>query len=239
MKIDVQLTPNPPNPKSLHEKIVIVIDILRATSVIVYAFSQGVKEIIPVKTVKEAFEKLKIFPEGSTILGGERKNRKIKGFDLGNSPQEYTRQRIGGKRLILTTTNGTKAFSSVSSGRDIYVGSFFNINALAERCLENDLDILIFPAGDEGKFSLEDTVCAGMLIDLLIKRVKEKVFLTDSSYASLFVYQRFDDNLIGALHLAQHGKELIEGGVGDDLVFCAQVNITSVVPIFRNGVISL
>ena len=170
MHIDILFVPSPLNPDFLSNRAVVVIDVLRATSVIVHAMSQGTIEIIPVGTVEEAFQMAKTFPRGTTLLGGERGSRKIEGFDLGNSPKEYVAEKVKGKRLILTTTNGTKAFRLVSSGREIMVGSFFNIGATAQRCFELNKDLLIFPSGDEGNFSLEDTVCGGMLIDVILRK---------------------------------------------------------------------
>jgi 2-phosphosulfolactate phosphatase len=119
--------------------------------------------------VEEAFQRAKIFPRGSVLLGGEMRNKRISGFDLGNSPREYVSEKVKDKRLILTTTNGTKAFHLVSSGREILAGSFLNIGAIARRCLEWNRDLFIFPSGNEGDFSLEDTLCGGMLIDLIAK----------------------------------------------------------------------
>ena len=237
MRVDIQLHPIPPHPERLSDLIVVVIDALRATSVIVHAIWQGAKEIIPVATVEEAFQMIKIFPEGTTLLGGERETRKIEGFDLGNSPREYIAEKVKGKRLILTTTNGTKAFHFVSSGKEIMVGSFFNIGAVSEKCLATGTDLFIFPSGDEGNFSLEDTVCGGMLIDLLIKKRGNSIDLTDASYTALILYQRFEANLLGAFHLSRHGKELVDVGAGEDLLYCTQIDITSLVPIFRDGVI--
>ena len=102
--------PCPPNPNLLSNRVVVVIDVLRATSVMAHAMSQGALEIIPVATVEEAFQMAKVFPRGSIILGGERESKNIPGFDLGNSPTEYVAERVRGKKFILTTTNGTKAF---------------------------------------------------------------------------------------------------------------------------------
>lgn len=239
MEIDTQLIPIPQDSKILSKKIVIVIDVLRATSVIVYALSQGATEVIPVGSIEEAKEKAKSFPPEAILLGGERNSLKIEGFDLGNSPREYGEEKIKGKRIILTTTNGTKAFQSVSLGNQIFIGSFLNIGAVAKRCIEEDQDLLIFLSGNRGGFSLEDTVCAGMLIDLILKNGLKPVALTDASYDALFLYQRFEANLMGAFHLSRHGKDLFELGGGEDLIFCAQTNITEVVPIFKDGVIRI
>ena len=237
MKIDIQLIPFPPNPNILPNLVVVVIDILRATSVMVYAMSQGTMEIIPMATIEEAFQMVKTFPPNTTLLGGERNSQKIKGFDLGNSPMEYIAERVKGKRLILTTTNGTKAFHFVSSGKEIMVGSFFNIAAVAERCMELERDLLLFSSGDNGKFSLEDTVCGGMLIDLILKKTESPVILTDASQSAHILYQRFEANLSEAFHLSSHGIDLNNLGLVDDLLFCTQTNITHIVPIFQGGVI--
>ncbi len=237
MQIDTQLIPIPPDPNILSKKNVIVIDVLRATSVIVYALSKGALEIIPVSSIEEAKERGRGFPPGTTLLGGERNSLKIEGFDLGNSPMEYCEEKIKGKRIILTTTNGTRAFHSVSSANQIFIGSFLNIGAVSKRCLEVDRDILIFLSGNKGSFSLEDTVCAGMLIDLILKNGDRLFNLTDASYDALFLYQRFEGNILGAFHLSQHGKDLFQVGGGDDLIFCAQTDITEVVPLFKDGVI--
>jgi 2-phosphosulfolactate phosphatase len=237
MQIDIQFVPSPPDSNLLSNRGVVVIDVLRATSVMVHALSEGAIEIIPVATVEEALQRVKTFPSGTTLLGGERGSRKIEGFDLGNSPKEYIADRVRGKRLILTTTNGTKAFHFVSSGEEIMVGSFFNIGAIAERCFEPNRDLFLFPSGDKGNFSLEDTVCGGMLIDLIIKREKKPIALTDASHEAHILYQRFEGNLLEAFHLSHHGRELIDLGLGDDLLYCARTNITNIVPIFKKGVI--
>jgi 2-phosphosulfolactate phosphatase len=187
--------------------------------------------------VEEAFQMAKSLRPGNTLLGGERGSKRIPGFDLGNSPREYVSEKVNGKRLILTTTNGTKAFHLVSSGEEIIVGSFLNIRATAQRCFGLDRDLLLFPSGDKGNFSLEDAVCGGMLIDAILGKRGKPIVLTDASFAAHILYQRFKANLVEALRLSNHGKDLIDLGLGDDLPYCAQTDITDLVPIFRDGVI--
>jgi len=237
MEIDIQLVPSPPDSVILLDRTIVVIDVLRATSVMVHAMSQGVSEIIPLATMEEAFQMAEAFSRDSIILGGERESKKIPGFDLGNSPKEYVAERVRGRKLILTTTNGTKAFHLVSQGREILVGSFLNIEVLAQRCLELNRDLLIFPSGDEGNFSLEDNICGGMLIDLIAHKGENPIFLTDSSHCAQILYQRFKANILEAFRLSHHGKELIKRGFGEDLVYCAQMDITNIVPEFKDGVI--
>ena len=237
MRLDIQFMPSPPNPHLLSDRVIVVIDVLRATSVMVHAMSQGASEIIPLATVEEAFRMAKAFPRGFVILGGERESKNIPGFDLGNSPQEYAAERVKGKKLILTTTNGTRAFHAVSSGKEILAGSFLNIGAVAQRCLESNRDLFIFPSGDEGNFSLEDILCGGMLIDLITQKEEKQISLNDASYSAQILYQRFKDNLLEAFRLSHHGRELIHRGFEDDLAYCAQIDMTPLVPIFREGVI--
>jgi 2-phosphosulfolactate phosphatase len=239
MNIEIHLIPFSPKPEMIAERVVIVMDVLRATSVIIHAMSQGAIEIIPVETVEEAFQLVKTFPSGTTLLGGERESQKIEGFDLGNSPKEYVAEKVKGKRLILTTTNGTKTFRLVSSGPEIMVGSFFNVGAIAQRSFELNKDLLIFPSGDEGNFSLEDTVCGGMLIDVILRKGQRTVALTDASRAAHLLFQRFRTHLIEAFRLSSHGRDLIDQGFEDDLVYCAQTDITDLVPIFREGAIRI
>jgi 2-phosphosulfolactate phosphatase len=236
MHVDVQFLPFPPSPDLLTRRTVVVMDILRATSVMVHALSQGAAEIIPLANSEEALQRAKTFPTGTTLLGGERGSRKIEGFDLGNSPTEYVFERVSGKRLILTTTNGTKAFHSVSSGREILAGSFLNVEAIAQRCLELGQDLLLFPSGDEGRFSLEDAVCAGMLVEGILKKGRP-VDLTDAARAAHILFKEFENHLVEALRLSNHGKDLIALGLGGDLAFCAQTDVTDIVPVFADGVI--
>jgi 2-phosphosulfolactate phosphatase len=237
MNVQVQLEPAPPPPDFLAGRAVVVFDILRATSVIVHALAEGASEIIPVTTVEEAFQRAKTFPAGSTLLGGERGSRKIDGFDLGNSPREYKAERVSGKRVILTTTNGTRAFHSVLGAKRVMVGSFFNMGALVEECRRLEDDLLLYPSGDRGDFSLEDTVCAGMLIDRIMDPAKRSIGLTDAARASWILYQRFEANLEEAFSLSNHGKDLIELGLGEDLAYCARTDRFHWVPVFRRGVI--
>jgi len=239
MHIHIQLLPFPPAPNLISDRVVVVIDILRATSVMVQAMSQGAREIIPVKSVEEAFQMAKAFSPNDTLLGGERESRRIEGFDLGNSPREYQAEKMRGKRLILTTTNGTKAFHAVSTGKKVLVGSFLNINGVARRCFELNQDLFIYLSGDEGNFSLEDAVCGGMLIDRIIKKGEKSFTLTDASRSAHILFQKFEANIVESFYLSEHGRDLVDRGFEEDLPYCAKVDRTDVVPVFKEGVIRI
>ena len=238
MQIDLQLLPLAPDPGFLSGRSVVVIDVLRATSVITHVLSLGALEVIPVSSVEEGFRLAKTFPQETTLLGGERANKRIEGFDLGNSPREYTAERVNGKRLILSTTNGTKAFHLVSGAKEIFAASFFNIKAVARRCAEEGMDLLIFPSGDEGNFSIEDTLCGGMIVDLILQE-KKTVRLTDASHCGHALFKRYEKDLTEAFHLSHHGKELLDLGLKNDLIFCARLNTTEIVPVFRDGALRI
>ena len=140
----------------------------------------------------------------------------------------------------MTTTNGTKAFHSVTGGAEILVGSFFNALAVADRVLSSGRDLLIYPSGNYGKFSLEDTVCGGLLIDLImVREPKERgtIDLSDAAFSARVLYQRFEKNLLDAFYLSSHGRYLASIGLEEDLPYCAQRNITDVVPVFKDGMI--
>ena len=237
MRIDVQLLPISLTPEIISEKRVVVIDVLRATSVIAQAISQGALEIVPVSTVEEAFQIVKKFPLGTTILGGEKDTRRIEGFDMGNSPREYVSEKIKGKRIILRTTNGTQAFHRVSSGKEVMAGSFLNLGAIAEKCVKGVEDLFIFPSGDEGLFSLEDAVCGGKLIDQILKKRIGPIQLSDASHAAHLLFKRFEKDVVEAFRLSRHGQKLIRLGLGEDLSYCGQSDLFSMVPIFKEGAI--
>jgi 2-phosphosulfolactate phosphatase len=217
-------------------KVFVVIDVLRATTTIIEALSNGCTDLIPVVTVDEAFDLAKRFPKEGTLIGGERGGLKVKGFDLGNSPREYTRDVVFGKRVILTTTNGTKALRSVANCENVLVAGFTNARAVVQRCLALKADPVMIPAGGKGKFSLEDVVCGGMMMDLL---ERAGVTLTDAAQASCILYKAFADDLLEMAKNSEHGRELIRVRLEEDLAFCVQTDVSSSVPVFRDGSIRL
>jgi 2-phosphosulfolactate phosphatase len=232
MRADIELIPRDvPNRKG-EGKVFVVIDVLRATTTIIEALSNGCTDVIPVVTVDEAFSLAKRLPGEETLIGGERGGLKVDGFDLGNAPREYSRDVVSGKRVILTTTNGTRALQSVAGCELVFVAGFTNAHAVVQRCIALKADPVIIPAGREGKFSLEDVVCGGMMMDLL---KREGVVLTDGARASCILYKAFAHDLLEMARNSEHGRELIRLGLEEDLAFCVQTNVSVLVPVFREG----
>ena len=220
-------------------KTAIVIDVLRATSVITTALDNGAREVIPVCTVEEAQALFAQLDTAQTLRGGERNALKIEGFDLGNSPLEYNKKAVEGKTLILTTTNGTNAINNVQNANEVVLACFRNAEAVAEHIVglpyydSPTFGVVIVCAGTEGRFSLDDGLCAGMLIELL--KQKTKVETDDLGLLLNRFYNESKGNLFGALSECYHLKRLFTLGFYDDIKFCLETNCVATVPVLKEG----
>ena len=229
----------------------VVIDVLRATSVITTALEIGARAVIPVKTVEEAQNLYAQCDASNTLRGGERNALKIEGFDLSNSPLEYKKKVVEGKTLILTTTNGTNAINNIIGADEVVLACFRNVAAVVEHVLERlprcdsptSLDVglshcgsrnvVIVCAGTEGRFSLDDGLCAGMIIELM--KQQTEVELDDLGLLLNRFYNESKDNLFGALSGCYHLKRLFTLGFYDDIKFCLETNCVQTVPVLENG----
>lgn len=225
--------------KELAGKLVVVIDVLRASSTIVTALANGCNGFIPILSPKQAKEEAQQFEKERVLLGGEREGKKIEGFDLGNSPREYKREAVKDKTVIFSTTNGVKTLEMVKDAHRIIVGSFLNLKAVGDYCTNYKGDILIICAGREGRFSLEDTACAGMLIDSFKNAFSGTYQESDASLTAWVLYKKFGNNIFEILRKSRHGRYLESIGLDEDLKFCSQLDFFSIVPIFRDGIISI
>lgn len=236
MKINVLLSPLNAEEMYFTGRTTVVIDVLRATTVIATALNNGAKEIIPVGTIEFAMKISGDAFGGHRLLGGERNIKKIEGFNLGNSPLEYDKDIIEGKSIILFTSNGTKAIVKAKFSENLITCSYFNLNAVTNYLLSLNVDFDILCAGDNGRFSLEDTVCAGKLITEITK-LKEDVQLTDSARSSVALNKSFGKSIIKMLTETEHGTKLKENGFDEDLNYCAKLSKSDVVPFYKGGVI--
>ena len=226
-------------------KTAVVIDVLRATSVITTALDNGAREVIPVSTVEEA-QNLYATCDNA-LRGGERNALKIEGFDLGNSPLEYKKKVVEGKTLILTTTNGTHAINNIKGAEAVVLACVRNAEAVVEVIArrndeaiqkENSLsrlprfarnDVVIVCAGTEGRFSLDDGLCAGMLIELL--KQQTEVETDDMGLLLNRFYNESKGNLLNALSSCYHLKRLFTLGFYNDIKFCLETNRVTTVPV--------
>ena len=215
----------------------LVIDVLRATSVITTALENGAREVIPVKTVEEAQNLYAQCDTDKTLRGGERNALKIEGFDLSNSPLEYKKKVVEGKTLILTTTNGTNAINNIIGADEVVLACFRNGAAVVEHIVglshRGSSDIAIVCAGTESHFSLDDGLCAGMIIELLKQRTE--VETDDLGLLLHRFYNENKGNLFGALSGCYHLKRLFTLGFYDDIKFCLETNCIQTVPVLKDG----
>jgi 2-phosphosulfolactate phosphatase len=223
----------------LKDSYAIVIDLLRATSTMIWAISNGANVIIPVENILEAklFKRL----DESVLLGGERGGLKIEGFDLDNSPLSYKKEVVFGKAIVMTTTNGTRALKKASFAKRIFLGSFINGKKTAEYILKEALKydmqkIAIVCAGTEEKFTLEDVLCAGYFVDIF-KTCLEKIEVDDLSLASYELYKKFENDPHEILKYSYHYNHLKKLGFEADLEFCLKKDFVDCVCEYKNLVV--
>lgn len=240
MKIQVVPTAQQAQDIDCNGKTAVVIDVLRATSVITTALDNGAQEVIPVRTVEEAQNLYATSDASKTLRGGERNALKIEGFDLSNSPLEYKKKVVEGKTIIITTTNGTNAINNVKGANEVILACFRNMAAVADHLVglshRGCRDIIIVCAGTEGRFSLDDGLCAGMLIELLKQQIE--VETDDLGLLVTQYYQQYKNNLLGALSGCFHLKRLFTLGFYDDIRFCLETNCVTTVPVVQEGKIT-
>ncbi len=238
MRINTILTPLMVEELYFAGRIAVVIDVLRATTTITTAIMNGAKEIVPVGSLD--FSKIASASSfgGRTMRGGEKNSKKIEGFDLGNSPFEYVETVVKGKSIVFFTTNGSKAIVKTKYGSGTLICSFLNVSKVAEVLVNLGKEYDIVCSGRHGDFSLEDTVCAGMLISELLK-LKNDLTLSDASKVALNLYEKYGSDLRSLFGVSEHGKILETEGFIEDLEYCAQTNITDIVPVFENSSIKL
>ncbi len=210
--------------------IVVVIDVLRATSAICSAFHNGVGSMIPVSTIEEARE----YKAKGYLVGAERKGQIVEGFDFGNSPYSYMNPDLKGKELVLTTTNGTKALNIAKDAETVVVGSLLNLKALCEWLEAQHKNTLCLCSGWQDKFNLEDTICAGAISEYLLGTGKFKAD-EDSSIAAKYLYLSAWDNYMGYLKASSHRRRLKNLNLNEDIKYCLTPNVTDVIPILKDG----
>lgn len=216
----------------LRGKTAVVIDTLRATSVMVTAMSNGADEIRCVLEPEEALALKEKDPK--LILGGERSSLKIPGFDLSNSPLEFTREIVSGKCLVMTTSNGTRALLKSEEAEKVYIGCLLNASSASEKALAEGRDIQLINAGTAGLFTLDDFIAAGAMIHQL----KGRVTLSDTARAALLLFEAYPD-IHSALRGSRHYERLHSIGRQEDLDYCLSTDLVSIVPVYQAGRVTL
>lgn len=218
--------------------LIVAIDVLRSGTSILNALINGARFLIPAIGLGAARKLREQYPE--YLLAGERGGLKPEGFDFGNSPLEFTSEKVSGKVLVMTTTSGTATIVKSRKAKTVLVGAFVNASAAAKKAekmaKEEKTSVSLVLAGNRGKFSLEDFVCAGAITS---RFSRHNVRFSDRAQAAFLSYRKAEDSLYETVMCAEHAKRLVELGLGRDVEFSCRLDAIQEVPVYRHGRIVL
>lgn len=234
MNIEVYLTSTTVTEEDVKDRTVVVIDVLRACSTIATALTNGARSIVPVADMAQAGKIASNLDQQTYLLGGERDGQRIEGYHLGNSPLEYTKEAIGGRTIILNTTNGTVAISRARAAEHLVIGSFLNAARVVDFVKKAGTDTAIICSGWRNRVSLEDTLCAGLLLYRLWNG-REPEGISDTAHIAYTQYVHDREHLSSALTRCNHAQRLIQKGFGDDVEYCLQLDALPVLPYYQDS----
>ena len=238
MTVEVFFSPSAVDEIVMEGRTAVVIDVIRATSCIAEALANGARGIFPTALPEEAVKLASSLGREDTLLCGERKGLKIEGFDLGNSPGEYTAAVVEGKQLVMSTTNGTRALLAAEHAETVLVAALLNLSAVVEE-LKGVENLAVVCAGREDRFSLPDALCAGLLIRRVLGATGgDGVEMNDAGRIVLDVAEKYKPD-VAFLKSTKGGQALGEIGMDGDLAFCASVDRHAIVPVMRERRIGL
>ncbi|MFO0968814.1 MAG: 2-phosphosulfolactate phosphatase [Gemmataceae bacterium] len=227
-QVRVHLVPQFVDPGQLAQATAVVIDVLRATTTIVYALAGGCRQVLPVAEVEEARRLADSLPAGKALLGGERGGLPVPGFDVGNSPAEYTPARCRDMTLVLTTTNGTRAIERAAAAERLLIAAFVNFSAVCEQLRRDPRPLHIVCAGSDGEVTLDDTLLAGALVDFLCEETDCE--LNDAARLAWDCFENHGQVLPAALELSKGGTQLAAIGLASDIKLAAEIDRFAIVP---------
>jgi len=220
MDVSVSFMPVEFSQRDVTNAAVVVIDCFRASTSIVAALNSGAKAVYPLLHVEDA--RRAASERQGAVLGGERHGARIAGFALGNSPAEYCAQAVGGREVVMTTTNGTRLLAAASRAAEVYVGGFVNATVTATALVRSARDVVIAAAGTEGHFSIEDSLCAGFLVTLLGERVR--LVERDSATFARFAFASAGRNLRAAVENGRGATNIKTLGLDADIEVCLAID---------------
>jgi 2-phosphosulfolactate phosphatase len=238
MRIDVALSPAEYPAKIPQARRAVLIDVIRATTSIVVAFQRGCAGVVPVRTPEEARVARARLGDVPALLCGEQGGLRIPGFDLGNSPHEFLGASLAGRRLILCTSNGTRALASLGGVAELWIGALRNAAAVARALAGGAADALLACAGKDGAFCLEDAVCAGAIVHAL-RAGDGPVEPSDAAAAAEILFTHHREDLLGLLRGTDWGRRIEGIGLLEDLRLCAELDAAALAPRVRQGAITL
>jgi 2-phosphosulfolactate phosphatase len=224
---------------SLSGKVAAVIDVLRATTTIIEALANGARAVHPTVDIQEAVELANRLGRADVLLSGEREARRIDGFDLGNSPREFTPETVAGKVVVMNTTNGTPALEAAAGADTCVVAAFANLQAAAEHLAAVGKPIVILCAGRGGSFSLDDALCAGALVRALRARGNGPKQFNDGAMSALALEQHFRGRLARVFSRTAAARQIVDAGLAEDIAYCLKQDRHDLVPIAAGRQITL
>lgn len=242
MRIEVAFGPTALAPGELAGRTVFVVDVLRATTTICAALHAGAKGVIPVASSDEALRLAQTLDRSDALLAGERNCQPIPGFPLGNSPREMTAERVAGRTIVMTTTNGTGALLAASGAGMVYVAAGVNLSVAAARAREvlaEQEDLVVLCAARQYAFSLDDAYTAGRLILGAIEGRRFRKGLNDGALVSVDMARRYGDRFDRPLSISAAGRQLRALGYGEDITYAATVDRHPVLPVFKDRQVTL
>lgn len=239
MKIDLHLIPNEVTEERLKDRVVVVVDVLRSSTTICAALGAGAKEVIPAESTAAAIQLASLLSRDAILLCGEKEGKLVEGFDLGNSPFEYTPAKVKGKTLVFGSTNGSPAIIKTRQARRTIICGFVNLDVVVKSLSKETQPFAILCAGSLSEFAIEDAVCAGMMLVELQRKTSRKLDLNDGAVSAMILAERYRDSVPEVVANSHHGRYLARIGMQDDLLFCADVNRLPLVPIYSDGKITI
>lgn len=234
MNPDVFFTPNAIAEKSIRNHVVVVIDVLRASSTIATALHNGAKDLIPVPDMATASRIASNMDPDRFRLGGEQEGKKIEGYHLGNSPLEYTEAQVSGRTVVYKTTNGTDTILHAQTATHVVVGSFLNAQAVVDFIQQTDMQTTLICAGWHKRAAFEDILCAGLILSRLWDGRAPRD-ATDTAHVAYVLYKHDRQRLQEALMQADHAVRLKALGYEADVAYCAQLDLLDVLPRFKDN----
>ncbi|MCC5634951.1 2-phosphosulfolactate phosphatase family protein [Nostoc sp. CHAB 5844] len=236
MKLFLYHTPEL-TPKDEIPDCAIAVDVLRATSTIATVLAAGGEAVQVFSDLDKLIQVSEQWPAEKRLRAGERGGAKVAGFELGNSPLDCTPDLVQGRRLFISTTNGTRALQRVQNSPSVLAAALINRAAIVQYLLEKQPEtVWIVGSGWEGSFALEDTVCAGAIAHSIVEKSQvspDELAGNDELIGAIALYSQWQDNLLGLFHHASHGKRLLRLECHEDLKYCSQTDILDVLPIQR------
>jgi len=228
MIVDICLSPALYPYYQKENDVVVVVDIFRATTTMCTALDNGAAAIIPVADIEQA----RGYQAAGFLVGAERETRRMKFADFGNSPFEYTPEKVSGRDIVFTTTNGTRAIEAAKDCGRLFIGAFSNIDNLADNCLSSGERIVVLCAGWNNCVSMEDTLFAGAFVEKLSEKVKV-VFGSDGVRIALELWEKASNSPMDYLKNTDHYRRLLANGAEGDAAYCLRQNTVSVVPYYN------